>query len=160
MPDTHTSFSQEWETVKDQEALAMTMRALFTGLTVIMVLTVGCGKSEDVGGPAPVGQRAALEKLAQEYERIAAELPISPRQLPPKQRKVFLEQVFAASGYSYSATLHSAAEGGWDKGNEHAKDLAQLLILPHSSLRPEQSLSGVYSEQEEADLLKLEALLQ
>ncbi len=138
----------------------MSVRAMYTGLIVVALLTVSCGKSEDVSAPAPIGELATLERLAGEYERIAATMPMSPSQLPAKQRKAFVERVFAESGYSYSATLHQMAEGAWDTREENAKELARLLMFPHVNLRPEDSLSGVYSEQEQADIARLEALLQ
>ena len=68
-------------------------------------------------------------------------------------------KVFAASGYSYSSTLHQMAAGGWNVNDQNAKDLAELLLMPHTNISPSQGLEGVYSEQEMADVRKVQRML-
>ena len=109
--------------------------------------------------PAPIGDRSALEKLAEHYEKISDKLPVTVPNMPAKGRKEFVERVFNESGYHYAATLHSMAQGGWDVKDQNARDLAQLLMLPHHGMRADESVEDVYTTEELASMRKLQVLL-
>lgn len=119
---------------------------------------MGCEK-QGPDTPAPIGDHAALEKLAKNYESISEELPMSPASLAAKGRKEFVVRVFAASGYRYDATLHRMAQGGWDVKDQNAKDLAQLIMFPHHGMRAEESIEDVYTPEELESIRKLQAML-
>ena len=122
-------------------------------------LLCACSTSDEPGKPVPIGDKAALQQLADEYTKLAQDVPVSPMRLPPSQRKDFVVKVFAASGYSYSSTLHRMAAGGWDTDDQNAKDLVELLFMPHTNIASDQGLEGVYSQQEMADVRKVQKML-
>lgn len=109
--------------------------------------------------PAPIGDHAALERLAAEYNKLAENLPVSPWRMTPADRKDFVVKVFAASGYSYAATLHRMAEGGWNPEDKNAKDLIDLLFMPHTDIKAGDGMKGVYSEEEMADVRQVQKML-
>jgi hypothetical protein len=115
------------------------------GLLVITALG-SCG-DEKALKPAPLGEHATLEKLAQSYRQVSANLPTSPTGLTPEGRRKFLEQVFHQAGYDYSATLIALAKVPPADINQNHIDLKQLLYLPHYDKRLKQ-LSDLYSEEE------------
>lgn len=125
----------------------------------LMVALAGCASAQDPTQPAPIGDRATLERLAAEYDKLAENIPVSPHRLPPDQRKDFVTKVFAGAGYSYAATLHRLAQGGWDANDPNAKDLVQLMFMPHTDLRPDDNLTGVYNQQELADVRRVQRML-
>jgi hypothetical protein len=127
--------------------------------SLLLCLALAACSGKPPTQPVPIGDRAALEQLAAQYDKLAERIPVSPHRLSPSERKDFVTKVFAAAGYSYSATLHRLAQGGWDTNDQNAKDLVDLLFMPHTDLRPEDSLSGVYSQQELADLRKVQRML-
>jgi len=129
------------------------------GVLLLCLLMTACADDSAPRKAAPVGDRAVLEGLAKEYNKLAETVPNSPWKLAPDQRKKFVEQVFAAGGYSYAATLHQMAEGGWNAGDQNVKDLAALLFMPHTNVSAPEGLKGVYSEQELADVRKVQAML-
>ena len=128
-------------------------------LMVGAVLLTACSTADEPGMPAPIGDKGVLQHLADEYTKLAQNVPVSPMRLPPAKRKEFVIKVFAASGYSYSSTLHQMAAGGWNVNDQNAKDLAELLLMPHTNISPSQGLEGVYSEQEMADVRKVQRML-
>ena len=129
-------------------------------VTLLLCLAVvACSEEKLPQQPAPIGDKAALEQLASEYNKLAANVPVSPWRLPPSDRKKFLVKLFAASGYNYSATLHQLAQGGWDPNDKNVKDLIELIFMPHTDLRPRDGLKGVYSEQELADVRKVQKMM-
>jgi hypothetical protein len=112
---------------------------------------------------APLGDKAALEKLADAYRAVEESQQVggSPLSLPPEKRKKFVEMVFAEAGYSYSATLHSLGEG-MSQGklkvvDQNIKDLAELLLIPH---RAAANLENIYSAQELQDVRAIESKLK
>lgn len=109
--------------------------------------------------PAPIGDRAALETLAKHYEDISDKQTVTVPNMTAKGRKEFVERVFAESGYQYTATLHKMAQGGWDAQDQNARDLAQLLMLPHHGMRPDENVEDVYSAEELESMRKLQAML-
>ena len=124
-----------------------------------LLLLTACSTADEPGKPVPIGDKAALQRLADEYTKLAQAMPVSPLRLPPAKRKDFVLKVFAAGGYSYSSTLHRMAAGGWDVNDQNAKDLVDLLFMPHTSIDAGQGLEGVYSEQEMADVRKVQKML-
>ena len=122
-------------------------------------MLTACSTADEPGQPVPIGDKAALQHLADEYTKLAQDVPVSPMRLPPDKRKDFVVKVFAASGYSYSSTLHRMAAGGWDAHDQNAKDLVELLFMPHTNISPSQGLEGVYSAQEMADVRKVQRML-
>lgn len=129
------------------------------GLLLVGLLLAACSAADKPGEPVPIGDKAALRHLADEYTKLAENVPVSPMRLSPEKRKDFVVRVFAASGYSYSSTLHEMAAGGWDVNDQNAKDLVELLFMPHTNIDPSKGLEGVYSEQELADVRKVQKML-
>lgn len=127
-------------------------------LALVGLLTA-CAGGHPPTEAAPIGDRGTLERLAAQYDKLAEDIPVSPHRLPPDQRKDFVTKVFAAAGYSYTATLHRLAQGGWDVHDPNATDLVQLMFMPHTDLRPEDKLTGVYSQQELADVRRVQRML-
>lgn len=122
-------------------------------------LLAACSVADNPGKPVPIGDKAALRHLADEYTKLAENVPVSPMRLSPERRKDFVVKVFAKSGYSYSSTLHELAAGGWDVNDQNAKDLVDLIFMPHANVDPSKGLEGVYSEQELADVRKVQKML-
>lgn len=129
------------------------------GLLLLGLTLTACSTADAPGKPVPIGDKAALQRLADEYTKLAQEVPVSLLRLPPAKRKDFVVKVFAAGGYSYSSTLHRMAAGGWDVNDQNAKDLVELLFMPHTNIDPSQGLEGVYSEQEMADVRKVQKMM-
>ena len=129
------------------------------GLLMVGLLLTACSTADEPGIPAPIGDKAALQRLAGEYTKLAQNMPVSPLRMPPDKRKDFVVKVFAASGYSYSSTLHQMAAGGWNASDQNAKDLAALLFLPHTNVGLSQGMEGVYSAQEMADIRKVQEMM-
>ena len=128
-------------------------------LVLLAVVLTACSTADEPGKPVPVGDKAALHHLADEYTKLAQQVPVSPMRLPPDERKDFVVKVFAASGYSYSSTLHQMAAGGWDVNDQTARDLVELLFMPHTNVNAPQGLEGVYSKQEMADVRKVQKMM-
>jgi hypothetical protein len=126
---------------------------------LLCVIIMACADDNVPMRPAPIGDKTALERLATEYNKLAENLPVSPWRMQPSDRKDFVSKVFAASGYSYSATLHKLAEGGWSPNDKNTKDLIELLFMPHTSISSADGLKGVYSEEEIADVRKVQKML-
>lgn len=132
-----------------------------SGWIIALALAVSLAACEKRGPttPVPIGDHAALEKLAKNYEAISDELPVSPANLVAKGRKEFVVRVFAASGYQYGATLHRMAQGGWDVHDQNAKDLAQLIMLPHHGMHADENIEDVYTPDELQSIRKLQTML-
>ncbi len=125
----------------------------------LLLSVVAC----DSYGPkmaAPLGDKAALEKLANTYRTIEEnqQLDKSPLSLAPEQRKKFIEMVFSESGYSYSATLHSLAENKLNVIDQNIKDMAELLLIPHRDSAA--AMEDIYSIQELKDIRAIESKLK
>ena len=128
-------------------------------LVLLALVLTACSTADESGKPVPIGDKAALHRLADEYTKLAEQVPVSPMRLPPDKRKDFVVKVFAASGYSYSSTLHRMAAGGWDVNDQTARDLVELLFMPHTNVNAPQGLEGVYSQQEMADVRKVQKMM-
>jgi hypothetical protein len=128
-------------------------------LLLLGPLVAACSPADEPGKPVPIGDKAALQRLADEYTKLSRDMPLSPMRLRPEKRKDFVVKVFSASGYSYKSTLDEMAAGGWDVTDQNARDLVGLLFMPHANIDPSQGLEGVYSDQELADVRKIEKML-
>lgn len=128
-------------------------------IVLATALIQACGNESAGLIAAPIGDKQALEKLAASYTKLADEMPTGPKNLIPEGRKIFLEKIFADSGYSYAATLHAMAEKGQDKSNKNVQDLTELLLMPHSGVAMPENLADLYSEQELKDIRKIEQAL-
>lgn len=106
---------------------------------------------------APLGDKAALEKLAKAYRIIEEKQQFdgSPLSLPPDQRKKFIEMVFAEGGYNYSATLHTLAENKLNVIDQNIKDMAELLLIPHRASA--MAMEDIYNAQELKDIRVIES---
>lgn len=131
-------------------------------LMAVLVLVVaglgGCGQSGELTA-APLGRVGVLEDLAESYTKVSDQhFSVSPMSLPGDERKRFLNLVFADSGYSYTETLHALAQG-MDTNNQHHKDMAELLLLPHRNPRYPMDPAEIYSVEELKDVAVVERLL-
>lgn len=125
-----------------------------------MLLGVAACDSYDNKVAAPLGDKAALEKLAKAYLHVEEEqqLNSSPLSLAPEMRRKFVDRVFAESGYSYSATLHSLAESKLNVVDQNIKDLAELLLMPHRASVV--AMEDIYSAEELKDVRAIESKLK
>ncbi|HEY5602737.1 MAG TPA: hypothetical protein VIM41_06480 [Gammaproteobacteria bacterium] len=108
---------------------------------------------------APLGDKAALEKLAAAYETAAKPIPTSPMQLRPEARKRFVEQVFRDAGYDYFATLQALSKVAPESVTQYHKDIKQLLFLPHYGTVFEETKS-IYNEQETQALQTIDSIVK
>ncbi len=106
------------------------LRLLFV-VVLYAALLAACGKS--TLPTAPLGDHAALERLAGAYKQTLQDVPTAPRAMRPAGRLLFVEQVFRGAGYDYAATLAALAEG-LDAGDKNQRDLAGLVLLPFAGL--------------------------
>lgn len=135
-------------------------RMIHTTFLLATLWLAGCSKEPTELTAAPLGQRPVLESLADAYTAVSNEkLATSPMNLPGEERKRFVEEVFARSGYSYSETLHRMAEEGIDKTNQLHVDLAELVLMPHRNPRFPLELTDIYSAQELQDVAVVERQL-
>lgn len=125
-------------------------------LLIFVMLSVACGKP--AGQPAPAGDHAALEQLADAYRATAEQFPVAPQGMQPQGKRQFVEQVFVRAGYDYHATL-AALAAQMDATNPDHRDLAELLLLPRKGLADEQ-LGELYTTTERQALLTIEAALR
>lgn len=110
---------------------------------------------------APLGQRAALESLADSYTFVSDKrLSVSPMSLNGEDRKKFVAKVFANSGYGYGKTLKNMAEKGIDKSNKLHVDMAELVLLPHRNPRFPVDLESIYSIEERQNIAVIERQLK
>lgn len=125
-------------------------------LVSLLVAIAACSKPEQ-GVAAPLGAKAALEKLATAYEQASEPLPVSPVSLAPKARRKFVENVFAEAGYDYIETLASISNVKKENFTKLHKDMLELLSLPHYRMSQE-DYPLVYSEDEIKLINKIEEI--
>ena len=130
-------------------------KTIFCMITVAALAACGHNNSGPTD-PAPIDDKAALEKLADNYNKLADKFPRSPMQLPPGERKAFVEQVFINSGYSYKATLHEMATADIDFSKKNVSDLAQLLTIPQRNVSSLNDVESIYSSTELKEMAALE----
>lgn len=132
-------------------------------IPIIIVLSVVCMLSACQPSPptvpAPLGDYATLELLANAYREVAKDYPVQPHSMRPIGRKQFVQQVFATAGYDYTATLESVARAGVDVANQDHRDLVDLLFLPHQGLN-EASWEDFYSDTELAAVQTIRAAMR
>lgn len=132
----------------------MILRRIF--IVGLLVLASACGKP--AGQPAPVGDHAVLEQLAEAYRATAQQFPVAVHGMQPEAKRQFVEQVFSQAGYDYPATLLALA-GRIDATNPDHRDLAELLLLPRAGLSDEQ-VAKLFSATERQALQTLDAALR
>jgi hypothetical protein len=107
--------------------------------------------------PAPLGERAALEKLASAYDTVSEQLPIAPTGLTPQGKLRFVQQVFDQAGYDFSATLQALAQTPPGSLGTYHKDMMELVLLPDQGLS-EQAAEQLYSAEQLASIKTIKAL--
>lgn len=107
--------------------------------------------------PAPLGERVALEKLAQAYEDLSKQLPVSPSGLTPKGKLKFVREVFDKAGYDLNKTIQALTNTSPDQLTPYHKDMMELVLLPNQGLS-EQALGDLYNETELNSMTKIAAL--
>ncbi|MBI3773153.1 MAG: hypothetical protein HY272_10710 [Gammaproteobacteria bacterium] len=137
------------------------MRTQKTIISILLgVLLVACGGEPKTLIPAPLGDQAALEKLAKSWEKVSNEnLSTTPMSLPGDQRKRFIEMIFTDNGYSYSATLHTLATQKFDKSNKAYVDMAELVLMPHRNPKIPMEAADIYKPAELLDVAVIERAL-
>lgn len=135
-------------------------------LNITILLTIflvaGCGIDDSNTSsklPVPIGDKAALEKLAQSYNKTAEQLQSSPAILPPKSKRKFVEQVFREAGYDYQLTLLNLSGNEMDASIQYHRDLAELVLFPQSGLSYD-DYATVFSENETTAVKKLQLKLR
>lgn len=119
----------------------------------------GCGQGGKALVPAPLGERAALERLAKSYTHVSDyRYTVSPLSLTGGERKKFVVEVFTRAGYDYSATLDRMAHG-LDAGNQLHLDLAELVLMPHQRPKFPTDPADIYSAEELMDVSAVERAL-
>lgn len=116
-------------------------------LLCVITAIAGCdtGASDKA---VPLGDRAALERLADAYRTIAEGLPSNPLNQLPEDRRRFVEAVFREAGFGYAVTLKQIGQRhGLDPAQTLHRDLAQLVLLPASGLVRE-DIEKIYSAEE------------
>lgn len=113
-------------------------------------------------GPAPAGDRAALERLADAWKKVSdsAAYGTNPRNMAPEDRKSFVVTIFRQAGFDYTATLHQLATAKINAQDTLIKDLAQLIMLPHANSEQPVRLEDIYSTAELTDIRALEVKLR
>lgn len=127
-------------------------------MTVSLVVLSGCNSDTQLP-PAPLGDKAALEALADAYKNAAKSIPMNPVKMPPASRREFVERVFTEAGYDYSRTLLALAGTQQKDISKHHRDLKQLIFLPRYGIKPEDA-KAIYSEVEWRAMQKIEKSFQ
>lgn len=123
-------------------------------LTTLLAIS-SCNSHIDALPVTPMGEQTALENLAAAYRTQAENLPVSPVSMHPQARKTFIISVFTKAGYSYHKTLYALANLTPAQINQHHRDLAQLLKLPHHAVATDIK-PALYSTEELNALDKIE----
>lgn len=132
-------------------------RLLFLPLLLLFLSLPGCDNG--TLKPAPIGDHAVLEQLAEAYRSVAQQYPVQPASMRPAGKKQFVEEVFKNAGYSFSATLNAFATKGADVNSQDHRDLAELLFLPHQGLG-EAELATMYTGDELAAIKAIQTSLK
>ncbi len=133
------------------------IKNVFLFVLMLGFLLAACDKGTLT--PAALGDRAALEQLADAYRRVGQQYPMQPQAMPPKGKREFVQRVFVVAGYDYTATLIATAKAGVNAVSQDQQDLVELLFLPHKGLA-EDEFAGLYSEQELAAVRVIQAGLR
>lgn len=120
--------------------------ALF--LATLLVMLMGCGfGGGDAKAPAPIGEYAVLEQLAEAYRTVSEQYAMQPQAMHPKGRRDFLRKVFAQAGYSYSASLLALKDVEFAAANKDQRDFVELVLIPGKGL-VDADLAAIYSADE------------
>lgn len=133
----------------------MRMRNIYL---LIPFLLLACGQQLP-SIAAPPGDYVALEKLATAYRQVARDYPVQPRSMRPAGRKEFVQRIFQAAGYDYTASLQALAGQGVNIAKQDYRDLAELLLLPHQGL-DDDAKEDLYSADELKAVRTIEAGLR
>ena len=125
---------------------------------IISIILLAACSGEDFP-PAPAGDHAVLEELADAYRKVSQQYPLSPKSMPPAGRREFVERVFRSAGYDYAATLHALAKQGVSPTSQDQRDLVELVFLPHAGISNE-AMGDLYSEQELASIYRIQAAMR
>lgn len=130
-------------------------------LSAAVLTLTACGSDHHTAGakptkPVPAGNHAALEHLADAFRSLQDKFDRKPMEMPPEERKAFVEQVFVNAGYSYDATLHELATHKVDYGSRDVSDLVDLLTLPHRNTTSAEDYRHIYRPQELKDIKIIE----
>ena len=132
-------------------------QVVWLGLALILA---ACSNEPADLKAAPLADRTVLESLAASYTAISdKKLSVSPMSMNGEDRKKFVVEVFANSGFSYSKTLAQMAETGIDKTNQLHVDMTELVLMPHRNPRFPVDLSDIYSTQELQNIAVIERQL-
>ncbi|KPJ92129.1 MAG: hypothetical protein AMJ53_09990 [Gammaproteobacteria bacterium SG8_11] len=125
---------------------------------LVVALGIGLlGCHGDRQPSAPLGERAALEKLANAYETLGEQLPVSPTGLTPQGKLKFVQHVFEQAGYDFSATLQALAQAPPETLGEYHKDMMELVLLPNQGL-DEKASEDLYGSKLYASINKIKTL--
>lgn len=133
------------------------MERRIIGVLAGLLLLGGCNQGTQT--PAPIGDLATLERLADSYQTISAQFDSSPSQLSPEDRKRFVEFVFKDAGYDYGATLDAMAHAQLDPANQNQRDLAELLFFPHAAGSRQVAPEDLYSAEELEDIRHIQTAI-
>lgn len=136
-------------------------RTIVCLLSAAVLALTACGSGHHQAGakptePVPPGNHAALQRLADAYKSLSDKFDRKPMDMPPEERKAFVEQVFINAGYSYDATLHELATHKVDYGNQDVSGLVDLLTLPHRNTTSAKDYRHIYRPQELKDIKVIE----
>ena len=124
-------------------------------ILLLFIILSAC--QSDTRPPAPLGEHAALEKLATAYDSLRDQIPVSPSGLTPEGKLRFVEQVFQQAGFDYGKTLQDASQVSPQNITDHHRDMMQLLLLPNQGLSEENSKT-LYNESQYANIEKVNRL--
>jgi len=136
-------------------------RTIICLLAAVALAVTACDSDHHQAGakptePVPAGNHAALRRLAEAFKSLSAKFDRKPMEMPPEERKAFVEQVFINAGYNYDATLHELATHKVDYGNQDVIDLVDLLTLPHRNTTSAEPDTHIYRPEELKDIKIIE----
>jgi len=125
---------------------------------VIIILFAGLIACESDHRPsAPLGERAALENLANAYETVSEQLPVSPSGLTPQGKLKFVQAVFEQAGYDFTATAQSLAQTSPENVSRYHLDMMELVLLPNQGLS-DQAMEDLYNAPQLASIKAIKTL--
>jgi hypothetical protein len=128
-----------------QANLEMLLKLRFLLIAFLVAMGMGgSGCHTDQSPPAPLGDRATLDKLASAYETLSGQLPVSPSGLTPQGKLKFVQKVFKLAGYDFNTTLQALAQTSPENLSPYHKDMMDLVLLPNQGLS-EQATQDLYS---------------
>lgn len=130
---------------------------IYLACFVTALLLSACG--EAVQKPAPLGDYAVLEQLADAYRSTGEQYSVQPQAMTPSGRREFLVRLFAQAGYGYSETLLAVADSEVVVTNQDHRDLLDLLLLPTRGLN-DADLASIYRADEQQAVQRLRTLLR